>query len=62
LSFILGEGKNSDGTSDNFQTKFWILMKLLLKFPADFQARLFLSILQRWCHRLPRNPSHVQFL
>ncbi|PNF25412.1 hypothetical protein B7P43_G09171 [Cryptotermes secundus] len=49
-------------TSDNLRKKVWILLKLLLKFPADFQAMLLLSILQQLWHKLRRNPPHVQFL
>jgi hypothetical protein len=46
----------------NLRNKVWILLKLLLKFPADFQAMLLLFILQQPWHKLPRNPPHVQFL
>jgi hypothetical protein len=44
LVFISGKRKKSDGTSDNLRKKVCILLKLLSKFPADFQAMLLLFI------------------
>jgi hypothetical protein len=37
------------------------VLKLLLKFPADFQAMLLLFALQQSWHKLGRSPPHVQF-
>jgi hypothetical protein len=37
-------------------------LKLLLKFPADFQAMLLLFIWQQSWHKLRHNPPHSQFL
>ncbi|PNF44004.1 hypothetical protein B7P43_G17054 [Cryptotermes secundus] len=59
-----GVDLNMEGgiADDNLRKKVWILLKLLLKFPADFQAMLLLFILQQSWHKLRRNPPHVQFL
>jgi hypothetical protein len=61
LICILGKRKKLDGASDNLQKRVSILLKLLLKFPADFQAMLLLFIVQQSWHKLGHNPPHVQF-
>jgi hypothetical protein len=57
LIFIFGKQKKSAVVIDNLWKKVWILLKLLLKFPADFQEMLLLFILQQSWHNPPQSFS-----